>query len=209
MVRPSAPAEAAETPAPGWWLRPARPVDADAWYELQRGIYDEGVAFVGDGAPSAGALAAKLRACDPRDAHVAFAVAAGAGVERRARRFAGALGAPPGGALVGWIELQRLASRRLAHVAWLTLAVAADWRGRGVGGALLSAGHDWARAHGVRKLQLHVRAGNSAAIALYRREGYRLEGVLRGQVARSAAGGAAAGFEDEWVMARTLDPEAT
>lgn len=201
MVRPSGPAAAAAPPAPGWWLRPARASDADAWHDLQRAIYAEGSAFVGDGPPSAASLAGKLRASDPRDVHVAFAVAA----EGASARGGGA----SGGSLIGWIELQRLASRRLAHVAWLTLAVAPAWRRRGVGAALLDAGYGWAEMRGVRKLQLHVRAGNAAAVALYRRQGFRLEGVLRGQVARAAAGGGADGFEDEWIMARWLGTEAT
>jgi ribosomal protein S18 acetylase RimI-like enzyme len=161
-----------------WSVRRARPGDAEAWHALQRTIYAEGRAFVGDGAPSAGALAARLRALEPDEGVVVFAVA--------------------DGRPIAWAEAYRLGSRRLAHVAMLTIAVADGWRGRGVGAELMAALEAWARRARVRKLQLHVRAGNHAAIALYRRLGYVVEGVLAEQVAADG------GFEDEWVMARSL-----
>jgi ribosomal protein S18 acetylase RimI-like enzyme len=87
-------------------------------------------------------------------------------------------------------------------VASLTVAVAPGWRGRGVGTALMGSLADWGRREGVRKLQLHVRAGNQGAIALYRRLGYGVEGVLVEQVAADG------GYEDEWVMARSLTEDA-
>jgi ribosomal protein S18 acetylase RimI-like enzyme len=204
MVRPQSSSPAPARSGAAWTLRSARSVDAEAWHALQRVIYREGVAFVGDGAPSVGALAAKLRSRAPDDTRVAFAV-------------------DGGGEIVGWIEVHRMAPRRLAHVAWLTLAVAPSWRRRGLGGALLTDAHAWCQERGLRKVQLHVRAGNAAAIALYRRLGYETEGVLRDQVAVGGGGGAAlaiadgaahgaahgaavgaAAYEDEWIMALRL-----
>jgi len=172
-----------------WTVRAPRVGDAEAWHDLQQGIYREGAAFVGDGAPSAGALAAKLRTLRGADALVRFAAADDGG------------GDPRTGALVGWIEVQRMTPRRLRHVAWLTVAVAPPWRRRGVGAALMAAAFDWAAAEGLRKLQLHVRSGNRGAIALYQRLGYEVEGVLRDQV---AVDGPAGSYEDEWVMALRL-----
>lgn len=166
---------AARTP---WALRRARPGDAEGWHALQVPIYAEGRAFVGDGAPSVGALAARLRALEP-DAGVVVLAIADAGP-------------------VGWAEAHRLGAKRLAHVAMVTVAVAAGWRGRGVGSELLASLERWARREQVRKLQLHVRAGNAGAIALYRRLGFVVEGVLTEQVAHGD------GYEDEWVMGRPL-----
>jgi ribosomal protein S18 acetylase RimI-like enzyme len=64
--------------------------------------------------------------------------------------------------------------------------VAVGWRRRGIGRALLVQAVDWARAVGVRKLELHVFPHNGPAIALYedfgfRREGYRKEHYRRGR----------------------------
>ena len=64
-------------------------------------------------------------------------------------------------------------------VADLGMAVAAGWRGRGVGGALLAEGIERARAAGAHKLALQVWPHNPAAIALYERFGFQREGYLR------------------------------
>lgn len=64
-------------------------------------------------------------------------------------------------------------------VADLGMLVAADWRGRGVGAALLGAGIDWARGAGAHKVALQVWPHNAPALALYRRFGFVEEGLLR------------------------------
>lgn len=51
-----------------------------------------------------------------------------------------------------------------------------DWRGRGVGSALLLATIDWAREQGLHKLCLEVFAHNTAAVALYLKCGFVEEG---------------------------------
>jgi RimJ/RimL family protein N-acetyltransferase len=56
------------------------------------------------------------------------------------------------------------------------MAVARDWRGRGVGSALLAGGIDWARERGLHKLSLSVFMHNTAAIALYGKFGFIEEG---------------------------------
>ena len=54
--------------------------------------------------------------------------------------------------------------------------VAREWRGRGVGSALLAAAIERARADGVHKLSLEVFPHNEAGIALYRKFGFVEEG---------------------------------
>lgn len=56
------------------------------------------------------------------------------------------------------------------------MLVAAGWRGRGVGSALVAAAIDWARARGLHKLALGVFPHNRAAIGLYRKFGFVEEG---------------------------------
>jgi RimJ/RimL family protein N-acetyltransferase len=61
-----------------------------------------------------------------------------------------------------------------------------DWRGCGVGSALLQATVEWARGHGLHKLCLEVFAQNSAAIALYRKYGFMEEGRRMKQYRRDS-----------------------
>jgi RimJ/RimL family protein N-acetyltransferase len=88
--------------------------------------------------------------------------------------------------IVGRLSLGRDPHPASRHVADLGLMVAAGYRRRGIGRALLDQAVDWARAAGVRKLELHVFPHNEAAIALYEsfgftREGYRKEHYRRGR----------------------------
>lgn len=63
--------------------------------------------------------------------------------------------------------------------------VARDWRGKGVGSALLEASIDWARDHGLHKLCLSVFPHNAAAISMYRKYGFEDEGRRRKHIRRS------------------------
>jgi RimJ/RimL family protein N-acetyltransferase len=56
------------------------------------------------------------------------------------------------------------------------MLVAREWRGRGVGSALLAAGIEWAREAGLHKLSLTVFVHNTAAIALYNKFQFVEEG---------------------------------
>jgi RimJ/RimL family protein N-acetyltransferase len=55
-------------------------------------------------------------------------------------------------------------------------------RGRGIGRALMVALEAWARGAGIHRLQLPVVTSNAPAIALYRKVGFEVEGVLRESV---------------------------
>jgi putative acetyltransferase len=59
------------------------------------------------------------------------------------------------------------------------MGVAASHRGKGVGSALLAATLEAASARDLTRIDLIVRADNAAAIALYRRNGFQIEGHLR------------------------------
>lgn len=61
----------------------------------------------------------------------------------------------------------------------LGMWVAKEWRGKGVGTALMEAALGYAREHGAYKLALEVWPHNEAAIALYERFGFEREGYLR------------------------------
>jgi RimJ/RimL family protein N-acetyltransferase len=62
--------------------------------------------------------------------------------------------------------------------------VAASHRRQGIGRALLERTVEWARASGIRKLELHVFAYNAPAIALYESFGFVQEGYRRGHYRR-------------------------
>src|SRR6185503_17550 len=74
-------------------------------------------------------------------------------------------------------------SFRNRHTSELGMMVAEDWRGRGVGQALLAYALEWARAHPViQKVCLRVYDGNAAGRALYEKMGFVEEGRQRGHI---------------------------
>ncbi|HEX9824621.1 MAG TPA: diaminopimelate decarboxylase [Actinomycetota bacterium] len=122
------------------------------------------------------------------------------GVRRRLRRSwtreSAELVAVSGRRVVGQLSAVRERGRATHHVASFGMAVAAEWRGKGVGSALIAEAIRWARWAGVEKLTLSVFPHNDAARALYRKFGFQDEGVLRAHTRKSS------GYEDEVVMAR-------
>ena len=89
------------------------------------------------------------------------------------------------GAVVGRLSVARDQHPASAHVADLGLMVAKSARRQGVGWALMEAAVDWARTHGVRKLELHVFPWNEPAIKLYERFGFEREGFRKGHYSRA------------------------
>lgn len=108
------------------------------------------------------------------------------------------LAAVAGREVVGSVRIARIGPPVHRHVAYLTMAVAATWRRRGIGAALLNEALRWARSAGLEKVMLNVYASNGAAIGLYRKFGFAEEGRLRGHAKKSH------GYEDEIMMARWL-----
>lgn len=150
---------------------------------LQQDIYREGRWFVGDGPPSAATLARKLRGLEPTmSLYLVAYVPSGWRPQQ----------------LCAWLELHRPPAERLKHAAMLTVAVSQAQREQGIATHLLTRAYPWAQQVGVEKIQLHVRAGNQAALHLYQRQGFVIEGREVRQVRTES------GYEDNVLMAKFL-----
>src|SRR5258708_16214683 len=95
-------------------------------------------------------------------------------IEKRAASWTldGTIVAVGNGALVGSIHVAT-SGRGFGEIG---MAILREWRGRGVGSALMEAAIEWARERGLHKLSLGVFAHNAAGIALYRKFGFVEEG---------------------------------
>ena len=105
-------------------------------------------------------------------------------VEARAASWTldGTLVAVCGGEVVGSVHVE--VSRH--GFGEIGMAVVREWRGRGVGSALMLAAIEWARKRGLHKLSLSVWPHNAAAIALYRKYGFVEEGHRVKQIRRQS-----------------------
>jgi len=88
------------------------------------------------------------------------------------------------GRLVGRLSLSRDPHPASRHVADLGLMVDAEYRRRGIGKTLLEEAVVWARAAGIRKLELHVFPWNEPALRLYESFGFEREGYRKRHYAR-------------------------
>lgn len=126
------------------------------------------------------------------------------------QRWERVLGSPPDGfhslvacrdgRLLGQLGLEVFANPRRRHAANLGMAVDEHARRQGVGDALVRAAIQLATGWlAVRRLELEVYTDNEAAIALYRKHGFRIEGTATGYAYRDG------GYADVHLMARTTD----
>ena len=102
------------------------------------------------------------------------------------------------GEVVGNIGLETSPTRpRMRHVGSIGMAVRDDWQGKGVGTTLLRAALDLADNWlNLTRIELRVYVDNSAAVALYRKFGFEIEGTHRRLAFRDGE------FVDAYSMAR-------
>lgn len=87
-----------------------------------------------------------------------------------------------GGEVCGWASLNRFNPRAAYdHVADISVYVAREWRGHGIGGALMRALEERARVIGYHKLVLAAFPFSESAMRLYARQSFRTVGVYREQ----------------------------
>ena len=78
--------------------------------------------------------------------------------------------------VIGWCDITPHQWEGLDHVGELGMGVLKDYRQKGIGGYLLDSALDAARETGLEKVELDVFASNTAAIEMYKKAGFTLEG---------------------------------
>ena len=82
--------------------------------------------------------------------------------------------------VIGWCDIlpQRM-HPGFGHSAGLGMGLLKSWRGKGIGQALLKSTIQQAIKNGIMRIELEVYASNTAAIALYRKNGFVEEGLKK------------------------------
>lgn len=85
-----------------------------------------------------------------------------------------------GDEIVGVLTCQGGKRRATRHVSTLGISLAREWRGQGLGTALMRQAVEWARQSGVvKRLELHVFCRNAHALHIYQALGFEIEGQSR------------------------------
>lgn len=105
------------------------------------------------------------------------------------------------GEVVGSIALMTNPTRwRTRHVGSIGTAVRDDWQGKGIGSRLMDAVLDLADNWlGLTRVELNVYTDNEAAVALYEKFGFEIEGTHRRHAFRNGE------YVDAYSMARIKD----
>lgn len=101
--------------------------------------------------------------------------------------------------IVGLLNCRGGKRKATRHAATLGLSIRKAWRNRGVGSALMEQAIEWARATGiVKRIELAVYARNQAAIHLYEKFGFEVEGRRQRAVCQNGE------YLDDLIMALLL-----
>jgi RimJ/RimL family protein N-acetyltransferase len=102
------------------------------------------------------------------------------------------------GEVVGWCDVTPLDRPILAHRGVLGMGLLPQFRRQGIGTKLIRSALAAARTFGLHRVELTVRAPNTGAIELYKKEGFEVEGVQRDAILVDGV------YEDVVCMARVF-----
>lgn len=162
------------TPPPTWRTRPARPDDAAGIIVLMKATITE---------PVNNLLTEPGEFTLTEEQERSFLVEQGIRPDWAA--FVAVTAARPG-QIIGSVMADGKRRRATRHRASVGLMVAREWRGKGIGRALMERVIAWARESGViTRLELEVLARNTSAVHLYEHLGFQREGLLRHALLRN------------------------
>lgn len=91
------------------------------------------------------------------------------------------------GRLIGMLDADIHSNSQRSHCTSFGMSVLNEYRRHGVGSALLTELFLWAKKHQIKRIELEVFSNNVAAIGLYKKMGFWVEGVKK-EAVRVGAG---------------------
>ena len=79
--------------------------------------------------------------------------------------------------VIGWCDITSLNRPVFSHVGSLGIGVLKDFRGHGIGKALMKTALELASQKGLTRIELTVREDNKRAFELYKKLGFKVEGI--------------------------------
>ncbi len=103
------------------------------------------------------------------------------------------------GQLVGYLAAFGGEFKRNKHSVYIVIGILQDFTGQGIGKQLFLALEDWAHRQHIHRLELTVMTHNKAGIALYKKQGFEIEGTKRHSLLVNGH------YVDEYYMAKLLE----
>ena len=100
--------------------------------------------------------------------------------------------------LVGFLTAQRGSANRIKHTAYIVIGILGGHRGKGIGRKLFEELEKWSAKNNIKRLELTVMTHNEKAVNLYKKMGFKIEGVKEHSILVDEE------FIDEYYMGKIL-----
>ncbi|PLS06681.1 GNAT family N-acetyltransferase [Neobacillus cucumis] len=100
--------------------------------------------------------------------------------------------------LIGYLIAMGGNAKRNKHSVYLVIGILAEYRGRGIGTKLFEQLENWGKEHSVHRLELTVVTQNEAALQLYKKMGFEIEGTKKQSLYIDGK------FVDEYYMSKLI-----
>jgi RimJ/RimL family protein N-acetyltransferase len=100
--------------------------------------------------------------------------------------------------LVGYLVVIGGSAKRNKHSCYLVIGILKEFRGKGIGTKLFEELQRWARERNIHRLELTVVTQNEAALALYTKMGFKMEGIKKHSLLINSE------YFDEYYMSKLL-----
>lgn len=80
---------------------------------------------------------------------------------------------------VGYLSAVKGTLKRTSHTAYIVIGILHNYTGQGIGTTLFSYLDEWANEKNLVRLELTVECPNEAAIHLYKKSGFKVEGIRK------------------------------
>lgn len=107
--------------------------------------------------------------------------------------------AEDGDQLVGYLLVDGGRMRRIKHVGYIVTGILSAYQGQGLGTRLFQALEKWRENTEIKRLELTVIAHNQAAVSLYQKMGFEIEGTKKKSLSTEGK------YVDEFYMGRTFE----
>lgn len=101
--------------------------------------------------------------------------------------------------LVGYLAAIGGQSKRNRQSVYIIIGILQAFTGQGIGTKLFQTLEEWAHQQHIHRLELTVMSHNKAGVALYKKQGFEIEGTKRHSLMVNGQ------FVDEYYMAKLLD----
>ncbi|RSK27204.1 GNAT family N-acetyltransferase [Bacillus sp. HMF5848] len=81
--------------------------------------------------------------------------------------------------LIGFLFANGGNAKRNKHTVYIVVGILSHYRGQGVGIKLFDELEKWSKEHNIHRLELTVVTRNEAALLLYKKQGFEIEGTKR------------------------------